>query len=47
MTKMINRRTGGIMYVSAERVEDYKAHGHKVAADEPKKTTRKRKETKK
>lgn len=47
MIKMVNRQTGGIMYVSADRVEAYKAHGHKVVADEPKKTTRKRKETKK
>lgn len=33
MVKFINRLTGGEMYVSEDRVEEYKAAGHKLAAD--------------
>ena len=48
--KMIDRRTGTNFWVIEERVEEYKAAGHKLAAspsiatmptDEPKKATRK------
>lgn len=33
MVKMINKVSGGIMYVHESRVEEYKAAGHKLAAD--------------
>lgn len=33
MVKFINRLTGGDMFVSEDRVEEYKAAGHKLAAD--------------
>lgn len=31
MVKFINRQTGGVMWVTDERVEEYKAAGHKLA----------------
>ena len=33
MIKLINRLTGGEMWVSEERVEEYKAAGYKPAAN--------------
>lgn len=33
MITFINKRTGGIMLVAEDRVEEYKAAGHKLAAD--------------
>lgn len=43
MTKFINRLTGSEMWVADDRVEEYKAAGHKLAADaeKPKKPARK------
>ena len=50
MIEFINRFTGTQMWVTDERMEEYKAAGHKLAAspsiatmptDEPKKATRK------
>lgn len=50
MVEFINRFTGTQMWVTDERMEEYKAAGHKLAAspsiatmptDEPKKATRK------
>ena len=49
MVEMINALTGSIMTVADDRVEEYKAAGHKLAASsneekpkaEPKKATRK------
>lgn len=32
MIKFINRLTGGEMWVAEDRVEEYKAAGHKLAA---------------
>lgn len=32
MVKFINKLTGGVMWVSEERVEEYKAAGHRLAA---------------
>lgn len=32
MIKFINRMTGSAMWVSEDRVEEYKAAGHKLAA---------------
>ena len=32
MVKFINKRTGGAFWVTDERVEEYKAAGHKLAA---------------
>ena len=53
MIKFINRMTGGDMWVAENRVEEYKAAGHKLAAEaspvpteapkEPKKKTAKKK----
>ena len=51
MVKMVNALFGNEMYVSEERVEEYKAAGHKLAAEAPvvkekkapKKTTKKKK----
>lgn len=43
MVRMINRLTGTEMWVADERVEEYKAAGHKPAADavaEPAKETK-------
>ncbi len=31
MVKLINRLTGTVMWVAEDRVEEYKAAGHKVA----------------
>lgn len=39
MVKFINKLTGGVMWVAEERVEEYKAAGHKPA-DKPVKTTK-------
>ena len=36
MIKMIDRNTGVEMWVADERVEEYKAAGHKLAADDAK-----------
>lgn len=33
MVKFINKLTGGEMWVSKDRIEEYKAAGHKLAAD--------------
>ena len=38
MVKFINRLTGSVMWVHETRVEEYKAAGHKLAADTPKET---------
>lgn len=41
MVKFINKLTGGEMWVADDRVEEYKAAGHKPAAvntEKPKKT---------
>ena len=35
MVRFINRLTGGVMWVHETRVEEYKAAGHKPAADAP------------
>ena len=45
MTKFINKFTGTDMWVADDRVEEYKAAGHKLAAEpstEEKKPARKR-----
>ena len=46
MVKMINAVHGNVMYVAEERLEEYKALGHKIKAEEkedkPKKTTKKK-----
>ena len=39
MIKFINRFTGNEMWVAEDRVEEYKAAGHKLAADKPKPIT--------
>ncbi len=36
MVRFVNRTTGGIMWVNESRVEEYKAAGHKLAAETPK-----------
>ena len=43
MIKFINKLTGGEMWVADNRVEEYKAAGHKLAAgaEKPKKPVRK------
>lgn len=33
MVKMVNKTTGSFMYVSEDRLEEYKAAGHKLAAN--------------
>lgn len=33
MVKLVNRLTGGYMWVAEERLEEYKAAGYKLAAD--------------
>ena len=33
MVKFINGQTGGVMWIHETRVEEYKAAGHKLAAD--------------
>lgn len=35
MVKFINRLTGNAMWVADDRVEEYKAAGHKLVASEP------------
>ena len=48
MVKFINRLTGGEMWVAEDRVEEYKAAGHKPAAEaSPKKPASKSKSKKK
>ena len=48
MTKMIDRATGVLMWVADNRVEEYLAAGHKLAADlQPKPQEEKPKRTKK
>lgn len=52
MVQFINKLTGGPMWVHESRVEEYKAAGHQLAAtpepempaEEPKKTTRRKKD---
>lgn len=39
MTEFVNRLTGGRMWVADERVEEYKAAGHKLAASSMAKPT--------
>ena len=48
MVKMINKTFGNIMLVSDDRVEEYKAAGHKLAApaSAPSKAETKKAETK-
>ena len=36
MVKFINKLTGGDMWVAEDRVEEYKAAGHKLAASDAK-----------
>ena len=36
MIKFINALTGNVMWVAEDRVEEYKAAGHKLAAEPPK-----------
>ncbi|MBQ1290005.1 MAG: hypothetical protein IIY28_01515 [Lachnospiraceae bacterium] len=47
MVRMIHKLTGSVMLVAEDKVEEYKAAGHKVAVDIPqepvKKTTKTRK----
>lgn len=33
MVKLINKLTGGVMFVAEERVEEYTAAGYKLAAE--------------
>ena len=47
MIKFINKVTGTEMWVAENRVDEYKAAGHKPAADPIKKPTEKPKATKK
>ena len=47
MVEFINKLTGGRMWVADERVEEYKAAGHKLAAAPVEKPTEKPKATKK
>jgi len=42
MVKFINAYTGTVMYVAEDRVEEYKAAGHKPAAVPAKKKTKKK-----
>ena len=50
MVQMVNRLTGTVMWVAEGRVEEYKAAGHRLAADpkpdkpaqEPKRKTTKK-----
>ena len=52
MVKFINRLTGNTMWVAEDRVEEYKARGHRIALSEtapepapkPKKQTKKKKQ---
>jgi len=45
MVEMINKLTGSCMYVSEDRVDEYKAAGHKLAADSSKQNEPKAKKT--
>lgn len=47
MTKMIDRYTGVEMWVADERVGEYIAAGHKLAADSPAQSTDKPKRARK
>lgn len=50
MIKMINKVTGGYMWVSESREEEYKAAGHELAAlpeSTPKKAPKKKRAVKK
>ncbi len=47
MIKMIDRFTGVEMWVADERVEEYKAAGHKLAADHEKPTEKPKRTRKK
>ena len=49
MVKFINKTTGSVMYVADERVDEYKAAGHKLAAkpEAPKKKQTAKKSAKK
>lgn len=40
MVKFINKWTGSIMWVAEDRVDEYKAAGHKLAADSEKPTVK-------
>lgn len=33
MVKFINSQTGSVMWIAEERIDEYKAAGHKPAAD--------------
>ena len=46
MVKLINKRTGSSFWVTDERVEEYKAAGHKLAAPASKRTAPKEAEKK-
>lgn len=41
MIEMINARSGNRFWVADERVEEYKAAGHKLAADDAEKPKKK------
>lgn len=41
MKKFINKFTGSEMWVADDRVDEYKAAGHKLAADDAEKPKRK------
>lgn len=41
MTKFINKLTGSEMWVADDRVEEYKAAGHKPAAEDAEKPKKK------
>lgn len=43
MVKFINRFTGSVMWVDETRVEEYKAAGHKLAAEPVEKKKEKKK----
>ena len=43
MVKFVNKTTGSVMWVHEDRVEEYKAAGHKPAAEPMKKQTRPKK----
>ena len=45
MVKFINRLTGGEMWVSEDRTEEYKAAGHKLATSAAKVSNTARKKT--
>lgn len=43
MVKFINRLTGSVMWVHESRVDEYKAAGHKLAAEPTEKPAKKTK----